>query len=73
MSNKSQQSWNNATWIASRRAIIRQSLKLTIRERLQALEDLCETAQTLSRMKIRRKQGSNHPLSPGKTQKSGKA
>ena len=72
MSTKPEQNWSNATWIASRRAMIRQSLKLTIRERLQALEDLCETAQPLSRMKIRHKQG-NHPLSPGKTQKSGKA
>ena len=40
MSNKIKQDWNNATWIGSRRAMIRQSLNLTVRERLQALEEM---------------------------------
>lgn len=50
-----EQSWNNATWEGSRRAMIRQSLKLTVRERLQALEDISETSQKLARLKKQHK------------------
>jgi len=48
MTNETKQNWNNATWTGSRRAMIRQSLKLTVRERLQALEELCKTARRLA-------------------------
>lgn len=51
MTSKNEQSWDNATWEGSRRAMIRQSLKLTVRERLQALEELCKTAQKLASIK----------------------
>jgi hypothetical protein len=47
----SEQNWNNATWLGSRRAMIRQSLKLSVRQRLQALEDLCATSQALANLK----------------------
>jgi len=53
MTNKTEQSWENATWTGSRRAMIRQSLKLTVRERLQALEELCKTSQKLASIKTR--------------------
>ncbi|VAW69421.1 hypothetical protein MNBD_GAMMA09-2102 [hydrothermal vent metagenome] len=51
MSSKIKQNWDNASWTGSRRAMLRQALKLTVRERLQALEGLCETAQKLASIK----------------------
>ena len=40
--------WENATWEGSRRMQLRRSLALTVRERLQMLEDLAETARRLA-------------------------
>jgi len=51
--NKIEQSWGNATWRGSRRAMIKQSLKLTVRERLLALEELYKTSQALASIKNR--------------------
>ena len=51
MNNKIEQSWDNATWEGRRRAMIRKSLELTVRERLQALEDLAETSYKLANLK----------------------
>ena len=34
--------WEDTTWEGSRRVMLRRSLKLTVRERLEALEDMCE-------------------------------
>ncbi len=51
MDNKIEQNWGNASWEGSRRAMIRKSLKLTVRERLQALEDLAETSKKLASLK----------------------
>ena len=51
MDNKIEQSWAYATWEGSRRAMIRKSLKLTVRERLLALEDLAETSHKLANLK----------------------
>ena len=51
MNSKIIQSWDNATWEGRRRAMIRKSLKLTVRERLQALEDLAETSHKLASLK----------------------
>ena len=42
--------WETATWEGSRRAQLRAALALTVRERLQALEDLAELAQRLAEM-----------------------
>ena len=39
--------WDAATWEGSRRAQIRRNLRLTVRERLEALEALTETSQRL--------------------------
>jgi len=55
MTNKTEQGWENATCPGSRRAMIRQSSKLTVRERLQALEELCKTSQKLTLIKIKNK------------------
>ncbi len=55
MENKIEQDWGNASWEGSRRAMIRKSLKLTVRERLQALEDLVETSQKLAKLKTKPK------------------
>jgi len=43
-------SWETATWEGSRRAQLRAALALTVRERLEALEDLAELAQRLAAM-----------------------
>lgn len=42
------QDWGNASYEGSRRAMIRQSLKLSVRERLEALESLCVISERLS-------------------------
>ena len=42
--------WETATWDGSRRAQLRAALALTVRERLQALEDLAELAERLAAM-----------------------
>ena len=55
MENKIEQEWGNANWEGSRRAMIRKSLKLTVRERLQALEDMVETSQKLAMLKTKAK------------------
>ena len=51
MNKQPEQDWDNATWLGSRRIMIRQTLKLNIRERLQALENLCATSQALAKLK----------------------
>lgn len=40
--------WSNATFAGLRRAQLRRSLALTVRERLLALEHLCEISARLS-------------------------
>ena len=55
MENKIEQDWGNASWEGSRRAMIRKSLKLTVRERLQALEDMVEASQKLAKLKTKPK------------------
>ena len=51
MNKQPEQDWDNATWLGSRRVMIRQTLKLNIRQRLQALENLCVTSQALAKLK----------------------
>jgi hypothetical protein len=51
---KIQPDWDNATWEGSRRAMIRKSLRLSARERLQALEDMYQTSQRLASLKLRK-------------------
>ncbi len=47
--------WETATWEGARRAHLRAALALTVRERLQALEDLARLSERLVAMP--RKQG----------------
>jgi len=56
MSEKIEQDWKNATWIGSRRAMIRQALKLTVRERLLVLEEMSKTSTKLASIKKSPKQ-----------------
>jgi len=49
-----QRNWENATWEGSRRAMIRTSLRLSARERLQALEDLHDTSQRLASLNLKK-------------------
>lgn len=42
--------WETATWEGSRRAQMRSALQMTVRERLQALEELAELARRLADM-----------------------
>ena len=53
MTSKTEQNWDNATWDGRRRTMIKQTLKLTVRERLQVLEDLYKTSQKLAYIKTR--------------------
>jgi hypothetical protein len=50
MNRPAEAGWETATWEGSRRAQLRAALALTVRERLQALEDLAELAQRLATM-----------------------
>lgn len=50
MSTETDASWETATWEGSRRAQLRAALALTVRERLQALEELAGLAQRLADM-----------------------
>jgi len=49
-----QRNWENATWEGSRRAMIRTSLRLSARERLQALENLHDTSQRLASLNLKK-------------------
>ncbi|MDX1374727.1 MAG: hypothetical protein R3357_04130 [Burkholderiales bacterium] len=53
--------WSNATWEGSRRAQLRAALALTVRERLEAMEAICEVAERLATMP-RRPAGSSASL-----------
>lgn len=47
------ETWEQATWEGNRRAQLRHALTLTLRERLQAVEDMAEVAQRLREMRER--------------------
>lgn len=53
--------WSAATWEGSRRAMIRRALRLTVRERLEALEALAETSDKLAEIAASRPQGRDAP------------
>lgn len=46
--------WEETTWEGNRRAQLRHALELTLRERLQAVEDMAEVAQRFEEMRKRR-------------------
>lgn len=43
--------WAETTWDGNRRAQLRRALELTVRERLQAVEDMAEVAQRFQEMR----------------------
>lgn len=47
---KADAAWETGTWEGSRRAQLRATLTMTVRERLEALEDLAELARRLAAM-----------------------
>ena len=47
--------WSLTTWEGSRRAQLRQALKLTIRERLEAAEGLADVARRFQEMRAQGK------------------
>lgn len=50
MVNKAAQEWEAATWEGSRRVQLRRSLRMTVRERLEALDELNETSRELAKL-----------------------
>ncbi len=48
-----QRSWESGTWEGARRAGIREALRLSVRERLQALDSLAETSERLAQIRVR--------------------
>lgn len=48
----SDDAWHTTTWEGNRRAQLHRSLKLTLRERLQAVEDMAEMARRLEEMRL---------------------
>ncbi len=51
MNKQPEQNWNNATWLGSRRIMIKQALKLSVRQRLEALEEINKTSYTLANLR----------------------
>ena len=47
--------WAETTWEGNRRAQLRRGLALTLRERLQAVEDMAEVAERFREMRSRHK------------------
>ena len=47
-----QSGWEAGTWEGARRAGLRRALRLSVRERLQALEALAETSERLARIRV---------------------
>ena len=45
--------WEETTWDGNRRAQLRRALDLTLRERLQAVEDMAEVAERFRQMRLR--------------------
>jgi hypothetical protein len=43
--------WSVATWEGARREQLRRSLRLSLRERMQAMEDLAEVARHFQKMR----------------------
>ena len=57
-----EEAWLDTTWEGNRRAQLRHALSLTLRERLQAVEDMAEIAERFREMR-ERDQVANAPSS----------
>lgn len=51
--------WSKTTWEGSRREQLRRTCKLTLRERLLAVEDMVELSERLREMRLQRKHCNN--------------
>jgi hypothetical protein len=49
---KTEDTWSQTTWEGNRRAQLRHALSLSLRERLQAVEDMAEVSERLREMRI---------------------
>jgi predicted ATP-dependent protease len=49
---KTEDAWSQTTWEGNRRAQLRHALSLSLRERLQAVEDMAEVSERLREMRI---------------------
>ena len=52
-----QPGWEAGTWEGARRSGLRRALRLSVRERLQALEALAETSERLARIRVAERRG----------------
>jgi hypothetical protein len=60
-------SWEAGSWEGSRRAQLRRSLRLSVRERLEVMESLTETAAGLARAGASNREGrESQPGSAGR-------
>ena len=64
-----QPGWEAGTWEGARRSGLRRALRLTVRERLEALEALAETSERLARIRVGERRDDSVPedLSGGKS------
>ena len=56
--------WSLTTWEGSRQEQLRHALSFTLRERLQAVEDMAEVAQRFQEMHVTGKSSTAHPAQP---------
>ena len=56
--------WSLTTWEGSRREQLRRALSLTLRERLQAVEDMAEVAERFREMRATGKFSTARPAQP---------
>ena len=54
-----QTGWEAGTWEGARRSGLRKALRLSVRERLQALEALAETSERLVGIRMRERRDSD--------------
>ena len=53
--------WEQTTWDGSRRAQLREALKLTLRERMQSIEDMADLADRFRQMREKREASGASP------------
>lgn len=59
-----EEAWLDTTWEGNRRAQLRHALSLTLRERLQAVEDMAEIAEQFAQMRVMEQTKKNKPPQP---------
>lgn len=59
-----EEAWSDTTWEGNRRAQLRHALSLTLRERLQAVEDMAEIAERFAQMRVMEQAKKTKPPQP---------